>query len=56
MNHVDSEADGKRILPWMLEWPTNNSASACMERCAEYGYPAAGVEVSNSPALYYSPG
>ncbi|EKM74831.1 hypothetical protein AGABI1DRAFT_95324 [Agaricus bisporus var. burnettii JB137-S8] len=38
------EFDGGRILPWMLEWPTNNSATACMERCAEYGYPAAGVE------------
>ncbi|KAF5348257.1 hypothetical protein D9756_010540 [Leucocoprinus leucothites] len=38
------EVDGARILPWMLEWPTNNSATACMEQCAAYGYPAAGVE------------
>ncbi|KXN83001.1 Putative fungistatic metabolite, partial [Leucoagaricus sp. SymC.cos] len=38
------EADGKRILPWMIEWPTNMSTTICMEQCAAFGYPAAGVE------------
>jgi len=38
------EVDGGRVFPWELEWPTNNSATVCMERCAEFGYPAAGVE------------
>lgn len=41
-----SEAENARILPWMLELPTNNSATVCMEQCAAFGYPAAGVEVS----------
>ncbi|KAF9448413.1 copper radical oxidase [Macrolepiota fuliginosa MF-IS2] len=38
------EAENSRILPWMLEWPTNNSATVCMEQCSQFGYPAAGVE------------
>jgi hypothetical protein len=45
LNYIRSELNGQRILPWMLEWPTNNSATACMQQCAEFGYPAAGVEV-----------
>lgn len=48
----DSEAQDSRILPWMLEWPLNMSATICMEQCAAFGYPAAGVEVNNLLPLY----
>ncbi|KAG6812809.1 hypothetical protein H0H92_000267 [Tricholoma furcatifolium] len=36
--------DGVRALPWEIDWPTNNSALACMEQCAAFGYPASGTE------------
>jgi len=48
----DSEAQNARILPWMIEWPLNMSATVCMEQCAAFGYPAAGVEVSSLSLLY----
>lgn len=35
-----------KMFPYQLIWPTNNSALACMNQCAAFGYPAAGVEVS----------
>ncbi|KAJ2932171.1 hypothetical protein H1R20_g4934, partial [Candolleomyces eurysporus] len=38
------EAVGKRILEHQIIWPTNNSAIACMEQCAKFGYTAAGLE------------
>ena len=30
-----------------ITWIGNNSAVACMNQCAAFGYPAAGVEVSH---------
>jgi len=47
INDLYSEAQDARILPWMIEWPLNMSATVCMEQCAAFGYPAAGVEVSS---------
>ena len=45
-------ATGK-IFPYMNEWIGNNSALACMNQCAAFGYPAAGVEVSLKKSLLY---
>ena len=52
INDLYSEAQDARILPWMIEWPLNMSATVCMEQCAAFGYPAAGVEVSSLSLLY----
>ena len=38
-------ATGK-IFPYQITWIGNNSAVACMNQCAAFGYPASGVEVS----------
>ena len=38
-------ATGK-IFPNRIVWIGNNSAIACMNQCAAFGYPASGVEVS----------
>ena len=38
--------NGQRMFRYENEWPTNNSALACMNQCATFGYTAAGVEVS----------
>jgi hypothetical protein len=40
-----SEPGGPRVLPQQIIWPTNNSALACMNQCAAFGYPASGTEV-----------
>jgi len=48
----DSEAQDTRILPWMIEWPLNMSTTVCMEQCAAFGYPAAGVEVGSLSLSY----
>ncbi|KAG6836636.1 hypothetical protein H0H93_005663 [Arthromyces matolae] len=43
--HCRSEpTDGVRALPYQIIWPTNNSALACLEQCAAFGFPASGVE------------
>ena len=38
-------ATGK-VFPNQIIWIGNNSALACMNQCAAFGYPASGVEVS----------
>ena len=38
-------ATGK-MFPNQIIWIGNNSAVACMNQCAAFGYPASGVEVS----------
>ena len=43
--------NGTRMFPYMNQWITNNSALACMNQCATYGYTAAGVEVSQKAYL-----
>ena len=35
-----------RMFPNQIIWTGNNSAVACMNQCAAFGYPASGVEVS----------
>ena len=35
-----------RVFPNQIIWIGNNSAVACMNQCAAFGYPASGVEVS----------
>lgn len=35
-----------KMFPNQIIWPGNNSAVACMNQCAAFGYPASGVEVS----------
>ncbi|KAH7906672.1 copper radical oxidase-like protein [Hygrophoropsis aurantiaca] len=37
-------AGSPRMLPYELDWPTNNTVDACLNQCASYGYPAAGLE------------
>lgn len=33
-----------RMFPYQIIWPGNNTAVACMNQCAAFGFPAAGVE------------
>ncbi|KAN0078350.1 glyoxal oxidase [Tylopilus felleus] len=33
-----------RVLPYELDWTTNNTVDACLNQCAAFGYPAAGLE------------
>ena len=42
---IPRELPNARVLPYENIWLTNNSAVACMNQCAAFGYPAAGVEV-----------
>jgi len=48
-NRLSSEtATGKMFANQMDHWTFNNSALACMNQCAAFGYSAAGVEVITS--------
>ncbi|KAF8346395.1 copper radical oxidase [Amanita rubescens] len=38
------EVTNGHVLPYENIWLTNNSAIACMNQCAAFGYPVAGVE------------
>ncbi|KAG2002470.1 hypothetical protein CC2G_004661 [Coprinopsis cinerea AmutBmut pab1-1] len=38
------EAVGRRMFPNQILWERNNSAVACMEQCAKFGYPASATE------------
>ncbi len=51
---IPRELTGARVLPYQNIWLTNNSAVACMNQCAAFGYPVAGVEVR--PYTSWSPG
>ena len=44
-------ATGK-MFPNKIIWIGNNSALACMNQCAAFGYPASGVEVSQKAYLF----
>ncbi|KAH7886764.1 copper radical oxidase-like protein [Phlebopus sp. FC_14] len=35
---------GVRIFPYELDWTTNNTIDGCLNQCAAFGYPAAGLE------------
>ncbi|KIJ67360.1 copper radical oxidase [Hydnomerulius pinastri MD-312] len=37
-------ATGSRIFPYEMVWITNNTVDACLNQCAAFGYPAAGLE------------
>ena len=36
--------NGMRVFPYELDWPTNNTVDACLNQCAAFGYPVAGLE------------
>lgn len=36
-----------RVFPWENIWTDNTTVEACLDRCALYGYPAAGLEFGN---------
>ncbi|RYP78808.1 hypothetical protein DL770_006817 [Monosporascus sp. CRB-9-2] len=40
----EDNINGQRTLPWALYFPETNSAEVCLGRCAEFGYPVAGME------------
>jgi len=40
------EPGAERVLPYQIEWPGNNTVDACVSRCRDFGYPAAGLEYS----------
>ena len=42
-----------RLFKYLNTWTLNNSAEACMNQCAAFGYPAAGVEVNPNPITKY---
>ena len=42
---VNRENTTNRIFDNQIIWIGNNSAIACMNQCAEFGYPASGTEV-----------
>ena len=46
-------ATGK-MFPNQIIWIGNNSALACMNQCAAFGYPASGVEVSQKNLTLYA--
>ena len=41
------ELSAGKMFPYQITWVGNNSAVACMNQCAAFGYPASGVEVSH---------
>ncbi|KAJ6556620.1 copper radical oxidase, partial [Mycena vulgaris] len=43
-----AEANQQRVFPWQIEFPTNNSATACLNQCAAFGYTAGGMEFVSS--------
>ena len=44
---IISEPPNARVFPlYMNTFTNNNSVTACLNLCAQYGYPAAGLEYS----------
>lgn len=43
---TDNSSDplDNRVFPWQIIDTTNNSATSCLTKCAEFGYMAAGME------------
>ncbi|KAJ8597264.1 copper radical oxidase-like protein [Rhizopogon salebrosus TDB-379] len=42
-----TEPNGGRAFPYEMFWPTNNTIDGCLNQCAAFGYPAAGLEFGN---------
>ncbi|RYP76919.1 hypothetical protein DL771_001472 [Monosporascus sp. 5C6A] len=40
----EDNLNNQRTLPWQLYFPETNSAELCLGKCAEFGYPVAGME------------
>ncbi|KAG9312683.1 copper radical oxidase [Chiua virens] len=38
------EPSSTRMFPYELDWTTNNTVTACLNQCAAFGYPVAGLE------------
>ena len=45
LNVFNSEPNGGRAFPYQNIYTTNNTVEACLNQCAAFGYPAAGMEV-----------
>lgn len=41
------EAGANRTFPYQNIWTNNNTVEACLNQCALFGYPAAGMEYSD---------
>ncbi|KAJ7113154.1 galactose oxidase [Mycena epipterygia] len=39
-----AEVNGGRVFPWEIDNTNNNSAPACLDQCAAFGYTAGGME------------
>ncbi|KAJ7025972.1 galactose oxidase [Mycena alexandri] len=39
-----AEANGARVFPWEIDLTNNNSAPACLDQCAAFGFTAGGME------------
>ena len=46
---VHREPGAVRVFPYVIPFPVNNSVETCLNRCSEYGYAAAGLEVRSRP-------
>jgi len=42
---LNREPPGGRAFPYQNIWTDNNTVEACLNQCAAFGYPAAGLEV-----------
>ena len=54
LNVFNSEPNGGRAFPYQNIYTTNNTVEACLNQCAAFGYPAAGMEVHCYFCLYLS--
>ena len=41
---VSEPAPGSRVFPYEIDWTNNNTVAACLNQCAAFGYPVAGLE------------
>lgn len=44
LNDDSEPTTGTRVFPYEMDWTTNNTVDACLNQCAAFGYPAAGLE------------
>lgn len=44
--------NGGRNFPYQINFPNNLTATDCLELCAAFGYPAAGMEFGNQCCKY----
>jgi len=52
---VHREPGAVRVFPYFIQFPATNSPETCLNRCSEYGYAAAGLEVRGHPFEYRAP-